>query len=343
MKPVLEVNTNLFDIVQIRLVAYEEEELHHSLYVLHDHSLDIIPTTCIRLISLHLTSFNLLSLAMSAIQAPSAPQISRIDFRHSSANPNSDPYPCRLYFTVIPPHGSVSAISTEANIPLEPVAEEENNGRPKPDVLFTHGAGSQLDNPALDAFSEGLAGTHTVLCFEDQGSVQQRAATFKSLLDAFPSVTAFGGRSKGSVAAVEASLNSNVKKLILFSLPLSYKGSSDPGQNLLHLPQDLLQLQQDGEVLFIGGDRDELCLFEDLAEIRKRMKARSWWIQIEGADHGIKFEMEKRRSVCEFVGKIAGKWLSGDVSAFSKSEKMADVLVSWDESGKEFKSTLFEG
>ncbi|KAE8452412.1 hypothetical protein EG329_001113 [Mollisiaceae sp. DMI_Dod_QoI] len=280
---------------------------------------------------------------MSAVQAPSAPQISRIDFRHSSMNPNSDPYPCRLYFTAIPPRGLVSAISTEAGILLEPAAEDENNGRPRPDVLFTHGAGSQLDNPALDAFAEGLAGTHTVLCFEDQGSVQRRAATFKSLLDAFPSVTAFGGRSKGSVAAVEASLNSVVKKLILFSLPLSSKGSSDPGRNLLQLPQDLLQLQWDVEVLFIGGDRDELCLFEDLAEIRKRMKARSWWVQIEGADHGIRFEVEKRRSVCEFVGRIAGKWLSGDVSAFNENEKTAVVLVSWDENGKEFKSTILGG
>jgi len=279
---------------------------------------------------------------MSAIQAPSAPQISRINFRHSSTNPNSDPYPCRLYLTAIPPHGSVSAISTEANIPLKSAAEEENNGRPKPDVLLTHGEGSQLDNPSLDAFAEGLAGTHIVLCFEDQGSVERRAATFKLLLDDFPSVTAFGGRSKGSVAAVEASLTSNVKKLILFSLPLSYKGSTDPGRDLFHLSQDLLQLQQNVEVLFIGGDRDELCHFEDLAESRKRMKARSWWIRIKGADHGIKFEMEKRRSVCEFMGKIAGKWLSGDVSAFSKSEKTADVLVDWDESGKEFKSRLFE-
>ncbi|TAQ88653.1 hypothetical protein B7494_g3004 [Chlorociboria aeruginascens] len=281
--------------------------------------------------------------SMSAIQAPSAPQISRINFRHPPTDPNSDPYPCRLYLPAIPPHGSASAISTGANIPLEPAAEENHNGRPKPDVLFTHGAGSQLDNPALDAFAEGLARTHTVLCFEDQGSVQQRAATFRSLLDAFPSVAAFGGRSKGSVAAVEASLHSNVKRLILFSLPLSYDRSSDPGRDLLHLPQDLLLLQQDVEVLFIGGDRDELCVLEDLAEIRKRMKARSWWIRIEGADHGIKFEMEKRRSVCKFVGNIAGKWLSGDVSAFSEGEKTADVLVGWDESGKELKSTLLEG
>lgn len=277
---------------------------------------------------------------MSAIQAPSTAQISRIDFRHSSTNPNSDPYPCRLYFTA---HGSVSAISTEANIPLKSAAEEENNGRPKPDVLLTHGAESQLDNPALDAFAEGLAGTHTVLCFEDRGSVEQRAATFKALLDDFPSVTAFGGRSKGSVAAVGASLDSNVKKLILFSLPLSYKGRGDPKRNLLHLPRDLLQLQQDVEVLIISGDRDELCLFEDLAEIRKGMKARTWWIRIKDADHGIRFEMEKRRSVCQFVGNIAGKWLRRDVSAFGESEKKADVLVGWDESGKQPESTSFEG
>jgi hypothetical protein len=52
-----------------------------------------------------------------------------------------------------------------------------------------------------------------VLCFEDKGSVKQRAATFNSLLESFPSITTFGGRSKGSVATVEASLDSNIKKV----------------------------------------------------------------------------------------------------------------------------------
>lgn len=263
------------------------------------------------------------------MSAPSEAQVSRIDFQHVSTNPNSDPYPCRLYFTAAPPHGSVVA-------PLEPTAEGEDNGRPEPDVLFTHGAGSQLDNPTLDAFSEGLAATHTVLCFEDRRNVPRRAATFKSLLDDFPSVTIFGGRSKGSVASVEASFDSNVKKLILLSFPLSSQKSGHPRRALM-------QLQEDAEVLFIGGDRDELCGLGDLAEIRKSMKARSWLIQIEGGDHGIKFEKEKRRSVCELAGKIAGKWLSGDVSAFGRSEKMADLLVGWDESAKEFKCTVSEG
>lgn len=262
---------------------------------------------------------------MSTIQAPLAQQISRIDFRQPSANPNSDPYPCRLYFTAVPALGSESAIPTEANLPLKPATEKEYNGRPKPDVLLTHGANSQLDNPALDSFAEGLASTHTVLCFEDQGSVQQRAATFKSLLDAYPSVTTFGGRSKGSVAAAEASLDSSVKKLILFSWPLSSKTRNDLGR-------DLLQLQQDVDVLFVGGDRDELCDLEDLTKIRKEVRARSWFIRIEGADHGIRFEMAKRRSVCEFAGTVAGQWLNGDVSAFGQSEKAAEVLVSWDES-----------
>jgi predicted alpha/beta-hydrolase family hydrolase len=231
-------------------------------------------------------------------------------------------------------------MSTEEKIPLEKLTKEEKSQRPKPDVLLTHGAGSQLDNPSLDAFADGLAATHTVLGFEDQGTVQQRAATFNSLLDTFPSVIAFGGRSKGGVAAVEASLSSNTKKLILFSLPLSIDRSGDPG---LQLPQHLLEVQQDVDVLFIGGDRDELCLSEDLAKTKKTMKARSWSIRIEGADHGIKFEMKKRRSVCEFVGQIAGKWLRGDMSVFGKSEKNLDMLVTWNKDGTRSKIVSLEG
>lgn len=281
---------------------------------------------------------------MSAIQAPSDPQVSRINFHHSSTKSDSDPVPCRLYFTADTSPGSVSAVSTEANRRLAPAAaEKEHDGRPEPDILLTHGAESQLDNPALDAFAEGLSHTHTVLCFEDRGTVQQRAATFRLLLDNYPSITAFGGRSKGSVAAVEASLVSNVKRLILFSLPISFNGSGDPGRDLFYLPRDILQLDEDVEILFVGGERDELCHFEDLAKIRKGIKARSWFIQIEGADHGIRFELEKRRAICEFAGNIAGNWLSGDVSAFRKSEKTADLRIGWDESGEEFKSTLIEG
>jgi hypothetical protein len=82
--------------------------------------------------------------------------------------------------------------------------------------------------------------------------------------------------------------------------------------------------------------------FEDLVEIRNRMKAKGWWVQIEGADHGIKFEMEKRRSVCEFVGKIAGIWLRDYMSVLGKSERTVDVLVGWDESKNEFRTISSE-
>lgn len=70
----------------------------------------------------------------------------------------------------------------------------------------------------------------------------------------------------------------------------------------------------------MGGDRDELCAVEDLMDLRDKMKARSWWIRIEGADHGVRFEDEKRRRVCEAVGRIAGRWMNGDRSGFSEGE-----------------------
>lgn len=108
-----------------------------------------------------------------------------------------------------------------------------------------------------------------------------------------------------------------MKKLILFSCPLTSKETlgGDPERTLI---RDLLGLGEDVEVLFVGGDRDELCDVVDLLEMRRKMKARTWWLRIEGADHGIKFEGEKRWRLCEAVGRIAGHWLRGDRNGFDE-------------------------
>lgn len=205
----------------------------------------------------------------------------------------------------------------------------------KPDCIFTHGADSQLDNPALAAFTQGFARTHTVLGFEDRGDTNHRAASFRTLLNAFPSVTSFGGRSRGSVAAVGASLSTSIKKLILFSYPL--------GEGKILNDEELLQLDEHTEVLFVGGDSDSLCHLLHLAEVRRKMKAKNWWIRIVGADHGIRFEPpEKRRKVCEVLGQIASSWFREDQGEWKRSVERTELVVRWDERKRKVDWTAWE-
>lgn len=173
--------------------------------------------------------------------------------------------------------------------------------RPNPDCIFTHGRESRLHNATIAAFSEGFARTHTILCFQDTGDLTTRVATFRSLMRRWPSVTAIGGRSMGARASCRAAIYSSIKKLIFFAYPLV--------SGLEERSEELLALDADTDVLFIVGDADARCVEILLQPLRQRMRARTWWIRVVGADHAMWYDDDQvRGTICNISGQIAAMW-----------------------------------
>jgi pimeloyl-ACP methyl ester carboxylesterase len=96
-------------------------------------------------------------------------------------------------------------------------------------------------------------------------------------------------------------------ELMLVSYPL--QGPKDVrDQILLDLPGSV-------RVLFVIGDRDGMCPLELLEGVREKMKAKSQVIVVRGADHGMHTKPAKmEKEVGEEAGKLAAKWLAGDVA-----------------------------
>jgi hypothetical protein len=110
-----------------------------------------------------------------------------------------------------------------------------------------------------------------------------------------------------------ASSTSNriIRCLILISYPLQSPIGDVRDRILLELPAET-------DVLFISGDRDEMCHVERLRQVRRRMKARSWMVRVRGAGHGMDVKATsnskaKPKVVTEEVGvetgRCAAEWL----------------------------------
>ncbi|KAH9220339.1 hypothetical protein DL95DRAFT_383251, partial [Leptodontidium sp. 2 PMI_412] len=158
----------------------------------------------------------------AAMLAPPVNPIQRTDFVHD-ATPTI-PISCRLYRTVsvhpgpapapLPPpgrdhlsnarlaeenisneqylaHAASLERSTAANLGGNPA---EESATAEPDMTFTHGRGSTLDNEAIVSFTEGWARTQVTLSFENTGDLNSRTAIFRAPMLAFPSATSLGGR-----------------------------------------------------------------------------------------------------------------------------------------------------
>ena len=183
---------------------------------------------------------------------------------------------------------------------VQPATNAVNS--PEPDFIFTHGKGSRLDNPAIMAFVQGFARNYTVLAFEDVRDMTERVSTFRSLMNSYPSATAVGGRSMGARASCRAAVYSHIKKLIFFTYPLT--------RGLSERYEELLALDAETDVLFIIGDSDPMAIELLLNPLRQRMRARSWWIKVIGADHAFWFDPpETRDGICNVAGQIASMWI----------------------------------
>ena len=153
-------------------------------------------------------------------------------------------------------------------------------------LVFTHGAGGGLENPATKLFAEGYANQAPVVCFQGTMNLSSRVKSFETVLNHLQTddprkAFAVGGRSMGARAAVMiAQSHEDIKKLVLVSYPLTSPKGAKRDQILLDLPADK-------EVLFITGSNDNMCDITELKQVQQNMQARSTIIIAEKCDHGM--------------------------------------------------------
>ncbi|CZR50469.1 uncharacterized protein PAC_00342 [Phialocephala subalpina] len=197
---------------------------------------------------------------------------------------------------------------------------------PAPDMIITHGRGSDFDTPPLVGFNLGWARTQSDLCFSSDKKAKETetanhcAATFRSLESIYGAPT-LGGRSFGALAAANASCNNdNVKKLICYTVTIT-RGLDEL------LPEPLLVLRPEIYVLFIVGDADERCPEIILHPLRKKMKARSWSMKVEEGDHALLFSPEQKRlDITEVIGQISAEWNRVE---HKRDLERTEVVVGW--------------
>lgn len=182
-------------------------------------------------------------------------------------------------------------------------------GRGPVRLIFTHGAGGTITSDGVANFSAGFSkdATSSVICFQGNMNLKSRVKMFDAVHDnaiqtyQYESPIALGGRSMGARAAVLAAME-DTKCLILASYPLQTdKEVRD---------QILLDLPGEKDVLFISGDHDSMCDMENLKEVRHKMKAKTWLIDVRDADHGMNVKPKKATKVVgEVCGELAAHWL----------------------------------
>jgi predicted alpha/beta-hydrolase family hydrolase len=227
------------------------------------------------------------------------------------------PIQCALYASISPFVGTRGPFSTTL-------------------LIFTHGAGGTLQAPAVKNFCTGLSTYRSILAFQGSMNLGSRVKGFHASIayvkeqwsegqkefrgkKAGFSRLLLGGRSMGARAAVIAASEALqaseavqggdqvwVVRLILVSYPL--KGPKDVrDQILLDLPESV-------SVLFVIGEKDDMCPLDLLDAVRGNMKAESQVVVVRGADHGMHVKpARKEGEVGEETGLMAAKWLAGDL------------------------------
>jgi hypothetical protein len=72
---------------------------------------------------------------------------------------------------------------------------------------------------------------------------------------------------------------------------------------------DLITLGPDIEVLFVVGDGDPLAIETHLCEVRQRMHAKSWWIELIKGDHGFNIcSKEEIKNTLDIAGQLSAIW-----------------------------------
>ena len=189
-------------------------------------------------------------------------------------------------------------------------------------LVFTHGAGGNLQSEAIANFTHGFS-SHSrqasILCFQGNMNLKSRVKMFSEVIASNLNVhtpSCLGGRSMGARAAVMA-ISESTTHLVLVSYPL-HTAKETRDQVLLDLPASV-------KVIFVSGDRDEMCDLERLEEVRRKMKCKTWRVVVENADHGMNVKPKAgTRGVGEKTGSVVAMWLkSFDISP-------GDGKIVWD-------------
>ena len=202
-----------------------------------------------------------------------------------------------------------------------------------PSLIFTHGAGGGLANPATADFCRGVSSMDACLAMQGTMNLKSRIKTFNAVAEhvreSFPTSSgragseagagkigghsnarlALGGRSMGARASTISAneLGTNlVNKLVLVSYPLT----AEKGGGMEERAAPLYEVSEDVPVLFVIGDQDHMCPKKELKRVRSKMKASSWVVWVKGADHtmSVKGGKENIWRMRRETGRIAGEW-----------------------------------
>ena len=179
-------------------------------------------------------------------------------------------------------------------------------------LVFTHGAGGNIQSDAIVNFTHGFA-SHSrqagILCFQGNINLKSRVKMFREMIASKLNVhtpSCLGGRSMGARAAIMAA-SEDTTHLVLVSYPL-HTAKETRDQVLLDLPASI-------KVIFVSGDRDDMCDLERLEEVRRKMRCKTWRVVVENADHGMNVKPKAgTREVGEKTGNVVAMWLkSSDI------------------------------
>lgn len=98
--------------------------------------------------------------------------------------------------------------------------------------------------------------------------------------------------------------------------------------------QILLDLPAEANVLFISGSNDSMCSIKQLHATMSRMKARTWLIEVQGADHGMNVKPKAgTEAIVKRTGLLAAEWL------LERDERKRYSSLSWSSAERKILST----
>ena len=160
--------------------------------------------------------------------------------------------------------------------------------------LFAHGAGAPSSHPWMSAWAERLATLGVVERFDYPYMASKKRAPdaqpvlMRAHLEAIDQALArhpeheliLSGKSMGSRIACHVADERSVANIVCLGYPLVAAGNSAQ-------VRDRVLLELETPILFVQGTRDPLCPLELLAEVRKKMQAKSKLFVVDAGDHSL--------------------------------------------------------